>query len=128
MIASACSSALTAEPHQTIPTSLVEQETLPGGLSHRIANLRPIDIGNGGDDVGILDGKATKHGPYDGIIVEGIREGMKVRLERLVVVARLRHEGSVPARTEVVEGTTIGTNILCRSSKWQTQKAYRRSF
>ncbi len=91
MIESGCSSALTAEPHQTVPASQVVLEAFPRRLLHRIADLRAVDIGNGCDDVGILDGKATKHRTHDGIIVERIREGMKVRLERLVVVAGLRH-------------------------------------
>jgi hypothetical protein len=36
-------------------------------LSHRIANLRSVDIGNGGDDVGVFDGKTAEHGADDGI-------------------------------------------------------------
>jgi len=73
MIASACSSALTTEPHQAIPTAQIVLEAFPGSLSHHITNLRTIGIGNCGNDVWVVNRETTKHGPDEGIIVESSR-------------------------------------------------------
>jgi ABC-type multidrug transport system ATPase subunit len=108
---SACSSALAVKRHQTIPTSQIELEPLPGSLSHRIANLRAIDVCHGGDDVGIFRSETMQHGTDDGSIVESVGKGMKVRLERLVIVARLGH-GSNGRRGGCQDGDHFDSHAL----------------